>query len=105
MPPAASTNEKQNKFVMNIRKNERQYSKQTMDFVFGDFFVFVLFCSNRVLGLSTAGGGERHIGQDGQGRAGQLRGHVLVVVILAAELPSRQGVMHKKQYCFNFGGG
>ena len=45
------------------------------------------------LWLSTAGG-ERHIGQDGQGRAGQLRGHVLVVVILAAELPSRQGVMH-----------
>ena len=28
------------------------------------------------------------------GGAGQLRGHVLVVVILAAELPSRQGVMH-----------
>ncbi len=45
-------------------------------------------------GLSTAGGGERHIGQDGQERAVQLRGHVLVVVILAAELPSREGVMH-----------
>ena len=55
---------------------------------------FCCWCPNRVLGLSTAGGGERHIGQDGQGRAGQLRGHVLVVVILAAELPSREGVMH-----------
>ena len=67
------------------------WKKKTSKTKSRDFFVQLCFVPAGFLGLSTVEGGERHIGQDGQGRAGQLRGHGLAVLNLAAELPSRQG--------------